>query len=83
MMPHISSLSWLENEVGAPSQTTFIDVYQNIENAAVKQNEKMKPLPTQNFPKLPQKRMKQKSSKTEAASLRLKLLQSKSGKSGD
>ena len=61
------------------SQIPFLDVYQNIEKAAVKQTEKMKPLPTPNFPKLPGKRTKPKSSNNEAAALRLQLLQSRSG----
>ena len=88
-----SSLNWLDNfvktralsgdliftEERAGSQTPYLDVYQNIENAAVKQTEKMKPLPTPNFPKLPGKRTKQKSSNNEAAALRLQLLQSRSG----
>ena len=66
-------------ERAGPGQTAYLDVYQNIENAAVKQTEKMKPLPTPNFPKLPGKRTKQKSSNNEAAALRLQLLQSRSG----
>ena len=66
-------------ERAGPSQIPFLDVYQNIENAAVKQTEKMKPLPTPNFPKLPGKRTKPKSSNNEAAALRLQLLQSRSG----
>ena len=88
-----SSLNWLDNfvktraqsgdiiftEERAASQTPYLDVYQNIESAAVKQIEKLKPLPTPNFPKLPGKRPKQKSSNNEAAALRLQLLQSRSG----
>ena len=88
-----SSLNWLDNFVKTRAQsgdlifteergatlTPYLDVYQNIENAAVKQTEKMKPLPTPNFPKLPGKRPKQKSSNNEAAALRLQLLQSRSG----
>ena len=88
-----SSLNWLDNfvktraqsgdfiftEERAASHTPYLDVYQNIENAAVKQIEKMKPLPRPNFPKLPEKRPKQKSSNNEAAALRLQLLQSRSG----
>ena len=88
-----SSLNWLDNfvktraqsgdliftEERPASQTPYLDVYQNIENAAVKQIEKMKPLPRPNFPKLPGKRPKQKSSNNEAAALRLQLLQSRSG----
>ena len=82
-----SSLNWLDNfvqtraqsEERPASQTPYLDVYQNIEAAAVKQIEKLKPLPTPNFPKLPGKRPKQKSSNNEAAALRLQLLQSRSG----
>ena len=66
-------------ERAGPGQTAYLDVYQNIESAAVKQIEKLKPLPTPNFPKLPGKRPKQKSSNNEAAALRLQLLQSRSG----
>ena len=72
-------ISIFTEERGGPSQTPFLDVYQNIESAAVKQTEKMKPLPTPNFPKLPGKRTKPKSSNNEAAALRLQLLQSRSG----
>ena len=88
-----ASLNWLDNFVKTRAQsgdlifteergatlTPYLDVYQNIENAAVKQTEKMKPLPRPNFPKLPEKRPKQKSSNNEAAALRLQLLQSRSG----
>lgn len=38
-----------------------MDLYQSIENAALKRSEKAKPLPSPNFPKLPQKRIKHKS----------------------
>ena len=72
-------ISIITEERGGPCQTPFLDVYQNIESAAVKQTEKMKPLPTPNFPKLPGKRTKPKSSNNEAAALRLQLLQSRSG----
>ena len=49
------------HQQGTERGPPFVDLYQSIENAALKRSEKAKPLPSQNFPKLPQKRIKHKS----------------------
>ena len=61
----VNSSSWSEElRLGHQGphnrEEAFISLYQSIESAAVKRSENTKPLPSPNFPKLPQKKNKQK-----------------------
>ena len=51
------------------SDPPFVDLYQSIEEAALRRSEKTKPLPCPNFPKLPQKRTRHKSGGNSAAAV--------------